>query len=265
LNLLLNVFFGPVANAARATAYQAQTAVGRFSGNVQTAINPQITKTYASGQMEEMHQIIYKGFRLIFFILLILCLPLVVEAPTVLDLWLVEVPEGSVTFLRILLVTLLVQRCYGVLITAISATGNIKKYEITMGALSLTTVPIAYVVLKAGGPPWSVFAVHLAVVVIANISILSVILPAIKMGLKDFLRYAVMRCALVTVLSMVIPLAIKIIFEPSLTVSILNIILTVVSTALLSLTLGLEPEEWSQMKNKIKAVVAKFKKNNHNG
>ena len=265
LNLLLNVFFGPVANAARAAAYQAQTAVGRFSGNVQTAINPQITKTYASGQIAEMHQIVYKGFRLIFFILLILCLPLIVEAPCVLDLWLVDVPEGSVTFLRILLVTLLVQRCYGVLITAISATGNIKKYEITMGALTLTTVPIAYVVLKAGAPAWSVFAVHLAVVVIANITILSVILPAIKMGLIDFLRYAVLRCALVTVLSLVVPLVVKMMFAPSLPVSILNIILTVICTALLSLTLGLEPDERSQMKNKMKTVVAKYMKNNQKG
>ncbi|MCR5573869.1 MAG: lipopolysaccharide biosynthesis protein [Bacteroidaceae bacterium] len=262
LNLLLNVFFGPVANAARATAYQAQIAVGRFSGNVQTAINPQITKTYASGQIEEMHQIIYKGFRLIYFILLILCLPLMVEAPTVLDLWLMEVPEGSVTFLRILLVTLLVQRCYGVMITAVSATGNIKRYEIIMGTLNLTTVPIAYIVLKAGGAPWSVFAVHLAVAVIANIAILGVILPTIKMGLKNFLRFAVMRCALVTVLSLVIPLAIKMTFDSSLFVSILNIILTVFSTVVLCLTLGLELEERSQMKDKINSFVVKFKKKN---
>lgn len=265
LNLLLNVFFGPVANAARAAAYQAQTAVGKFSGNIQTAINPQITKTYASGQIEEMHQIIYKGFRLIFFILLIICLPLIVETPAVLGLWLVEVPEGSVTFLRLLLVTLLVQRCYGVLITAISATGNIKKYQITSGTLTLTIVPIAYIVLKAGGSPWSVFAVQLIIVVISNLVVLGVILPAIKMGLRNFIRYALMRCALVTVLSLVIPIIIKIEFDSSLSVSILNIILTVVCTALLSFTLGLEPEERNQMKTKIKSFVVKFKKKNHNG
>lgn len=263
LNLLLNVFFGPVANAARAAAYQAQTAVGKFSGNIQTAINPQITKTYASGQIEEMHHIIFKGFRLIFFILLIICLPLIVETPAVLGLWLVEVPEGSVTFLRFLLVTLLFQRCYGVLITAVYATGNIRKYEIIMGAMTLTTVPIAYIVLKLGGSPWSVFAVHLIIVIISNIIILGVILPIIKMGLKVFLRYALMRCALVTVLSLIIPFAVKIIFEPCLSISILNIILTVVCTTLLSLTFGLEPAERSQMGNKIKSIMLKSKLFNH--
>ena len=263
LNLLLNVFFGPVANAARAAASQAQEAVGRFSGNIQTAINPQITKTYASGQTEEMHHLIYKGFRLIFFILLIICLPLIVETPAVLGLWLIEVPEGSVTFLRFLLVTLLVQRCYGVLITAVSATGNIKKYQITMGALTLTIVPIAYIILKLGGSPWSVFAVQLIIVVISNIVILGVILPIIKMELKDLLRYALMRCALVTVLSLIIPFAIKMIFEPCLIVSILNIILTVVCTILLCLIFGLESEERCQMENKIKSIMVKSKLFNH--
>lgn len=258
LNLLLNVFFGPVANAARAAAWQAQTAVGRFSGNIQTAINPQITKTYASGQMEEMHQLVYKGVRLVFFILLILCLPLIVEAPTVLGLWLMEVPEGSVMFLRLLLITLLVQRCYGVLITAVSATGDIKKYQIVSGVLSLATVPVAYVVLKLGGAPWSVFAVHLVISIVTNIVVLGVILPIIKMKLRDFLRYALMRCGLVTMLALVVPLVVKMMLEPSLHVSILNIILTVICTTLLCLTLGLELEERCQMRKAVKGFVVKY-------
>ena len=129
--------------------------------------------------------------------------------------------------------------------------------------MTLTIVPIAYLVLKLGGLPWSVFAVQLIIIVISNLVILSVILPIIKMGLKDLLRYAIMRCALVTVLSLIIPIAIKIIFEPSLSVSILNIVLTVVSTTLLSLTLGLEPEERCQMVNKVKSIMVKSKLFNH--
>ena len=265
LNLLLNVFFGPVANAARAAAYQAQTAVGRFSGNIQTAIDPQITKTYASSQIKEMHQLLYQGVRLIYFILLIICVPLIVEAPTVLGLWLMEVPEGSVTFLRLLLITLLIQRCYGPLITAVSATGNIKKYEIIMGAMNLSIVPIAYVVLKLGGLPWSVFAVYLAVVIVSRIVILGIILPIIKMELKDFLRYGLMRCALVTALALVIPFTIKMMFEASLSVSILNMILTVVCTTLLCLTLGVEPEERHQIKKNVKAFMIKYKNSRHHG
>lgn len=259
INILLNLFFGPVANAARATAYQAQTAVGKFASNIQTAINPQITKTYASGQLQEMHRLLFKGVRLIFYILLIICLPLIMEAPTVLNLWLTEVPEGSVTFLRFLLVIILLHQSYGVMVTAVSATGRIKKYEICMGTTMLTIVPIAYFVLKCGGLPWSVFAVHLAVVVIACMIGLRIILPIIGLCIKDFFRYVVVRCMLVLILAMFVPVMIKLLIEPSFLVSILNIGLTVFTTTVLCYLFGLETEERRKVKNKAKAIIAKIK------
>lgn len=259
LNILLNIFFGPVTNAARAAAHQAQTAVGKFASNIQTAINPQITKTYASGQLQEMHQLLFKGVRLIFCILLTICLPLIVEAPTVLGIWLVEVPEGSITFMRFMLVIILIQQSYGVMVTAVSATGNIKKYEICMGGIMLTIVPISYLVLKTGGLPWSVFAVHLIVVIIACVVGLRVILPIIKLRLIDFLRFAVMRCVLVLLLSLFVPAIIKIFVEPSFFVSILNIVLTVISTTILCFTFGLEDDERRKVKNKVRFLAVKLK------
>ena len=151
LNLLLNVFFGPLVNAARATAYHVQAAVANFASNFQMAINPQITKTYASGQLEETHKLIYRSVRLTFCMLLMLCLPLIIETPMVLGLWLMEVPEGSATFLRLLLVIIMIQQSSNALVTAVAATGNIKRYEMTLGTLMLTIVPISYVVLRMGG------------------------------------------------------------------------------------------------------------------
>lgn len=262
INLLLNIFFGPVANAARAASYQAQAAVGKFAGNIQTAIKPQITKTYASGQMQEMHQLVFQGFRLTFFILLIICLPLIIEAPTVLSLWLVEVPEGSVTFLRFLLVTILVQRSYDVLGTAVHATGKIKKYEFTMGALMITIVPIGYLVLKLGGLPWSVFAVHLAVVVVACIINLRIILPLIELRFTDFLKHAVMRSILVLLLSLLVPFLVRWSTEPSLHMSIINILLTVICTTVLSFVFGLETEERRKVLKKIREIIVKNKDKN---
>lgn len=259
LNILLNVFFGPVTNAARAAAHQAQTAVGKFASNIQTAINPQITKTYASGQIQEMHKLISKGMRLIFCILLIICLPLIVEAPTVLGIWLVEVPEGSVTFMRFLLAIILVQQSYGVMVTAVSATGRIKKYEICMGGIMLTIVPIAYLFLRAGCLPWSAFAVHFVVVLIACLVGLRIILPIIELSFTDFLRSVVMRCALVLLLSLFVPIMIKIFIAPSLFASILNIALTVISTTILCFAFGLEAEERRKARNKVNELFAKIK------
>lgn len=264
LDLLLNVFFGPVVNAARATAHYAQGAVGNFASNFQTAINPQIMKTYASEQLKETHQLIFKGSRLTFCLLLTICLPLILETPTVLGLWLKEVPNGSVTFLRLLLVILMIRQSTSVLVTAVAATGNIKKYEITMGGLMLSILPIAYVVLKMGGTPWSVFVVYLVIVIIGYFVSLYIILPLIALSLKDYIKYSIKRCIIVLILSLLVPLFIKIMMGENMLYSILNIILSVLCTSFISFKFGLEALERRAVINKVKTIIAKMKDNNNN-
>ena len=260
LNLLLNVFFGPIVNAARAAAYYAYNAVGNFAANFQTAINPQITKTYASGQLEETHKLIYKSVRLTFCLLIMICLPLIVEASTVLGLWLVEVPQGSATFLRLLLIILTIHQSSNALVTAVAATGKIKRYEIIMGVLMLTIVPISYVVLRMGGAPWSVFVVFLAVVIVAFFLNLYIILPMIQLKLKDYLRYALSRCALVLALSIIAPVIMHLVKVPGLLFSFLNIAVIVISTGVIAYSFGMETEERQIIADKVRGIVAKLKK-----
>ena len=264
LDLLLNVFFGPIVNAARAAAHYAQGAVGNFASNFQMAINPQIMKTYASGQLKKMHQLIYTGTRVTFCMLLTVCLPLLVETPAVLGLWLKEVPEGSVTFLRLMLVILMIRQSTNILVTAIAATGKIRKYEVTISILMLTILPISYVVLKLGGAPWSVFVVYLSVVVISYFTILYIILPQIKLSLKKYVRYAVMRCAIVLLLSLIVPSVVILLVDSGMLVSILNIILMVVSTIVISYYFGLEAKERSNVNYKVKTIIAKIRNNRTN-
>lgn len=260
LNLLLNVFFGPIVNAARAAAYHGYDAVSNFAMNFQTAINPQITKTYASGQLEETHRLIYKSVRLTFCMLLILCLPLIIEAPAILGLWLVEVPEGTATFLRLLLVILMFQQSSNALVTAVAATGRIKRYEISLGALMLTIVPISYLVLRWGGAPWSVFVVFLAVVIVAFFLILYIVLPMIKLRLRDYLRYAISRCVTVSILSLIVPFAMQLIKKESLLFSFLNIAAIVISTIVIAYFFGIDREERHAVTNKVYSMIAKLKK-----
>lgn len=259
LNLLLNVFFGPLVNAARATAYHVQAAVANFASNFQMAINPQITKTYASGQLEETHKLIYRSVRLTFCMLLMLCLPLIIETPMVLGLWLMEVPEGSATFLRLLLVIIMIQQSSNALVTAVAATGNIKRYEMTLGTLMLTIVPISYVVLRMGGAPWSVFVVFLSVVIVAFFLNLYIILPMIKLKLKDYLRYAIGRCAIVLMLSLIAPFVMHLVKVPGLLFSFLNIFVIVICTGVIAYTFGMEKEEKDVVAKKLRGFVAKLK------
>ena len=256
-NMLLNVFFGPVANAAQAAANQAQNAIGQFSRNFQMAINPQITKSFASKQLEEMHLLIFRGSRLTFCLLLLLCLPLIVEAPMVLGLWLKEVPEGTVIFLRFLLVILLVQQTASPLITSIAATGKIKNYEMITGGLMLTIVPIAYVVLKMGGHPWSVFAVYLFISVLTYIVTLHITLRPIHLRIKDYSRNVLQPCALVLVLSLITPGIYKLLTGEGLLLSLLSITITVIATGVLCYTIGLDEDMRNLIKEKVLKIAGK--------
>lgn len=257
LNILLNVFFGPAVNAARAAAAQAQGAVGNLASNFQLAINPQITKTYATRQLKKTHLLIFKSSRLNFCLLLTVCLPLIVETPQVLGIWLKEVPDGSVVFLRLLLIILMVQQYYSPLATAVAATGRIKKYEMIVSGLMLTVMPVSYVVLKMGGAPWSVFVAYLCIVSLAYAANLFIVLPMLKLRLIKYVIYAVKPCATVLLLSLIVPVSMKLLIEPSLLMSLLTIFLTVISTATLSYIFGLDDEERHLIASKIKKIFGR--------
>lgn len=260
LNILLNLFFGPVVNAARSTAYYVQGAIGNFAQNFQKAMDPQIMKTYASGQLAVTHRLIFKATRLTFCLLFILCLPLIAETHTVLGLWLKEVPEGSATFLRLLLMALMVEQISTALVTALAATGNIKKYESILGIIMISILPISYVVLKMGGAPWSVFVVYLIIIVMAFFVILHITLPPLELHLTDYIRNAILPCAMVFFPSLIVPLVMKMLLEPSLLSSIINIALTVISTTVICFTLGLQADEKEEVMIRVRKITAKMRR-----
>lgn len=257
LNMLLNVFFGPIANAAQAAASQARNAIGQFSRNFQMAINPQITKTYAAKQLEEMHLLIFRGSRLTFCLLLMLCLPLAVEAPMVLALWLKEVPEGTAGFLRLLLVVLIAQQIASPLIAGVAATGNIKKYQIVSGGLMIFIVPAAYVVLKMGGAPWTVFVVYLLISVLAYIATIHIVLPQIHMKMKDYTLHVLKPCSLVLLISLITPAIMKQLTDTGIWQSLLTIAITVISTGILCYTIGIDKEMRVMIKEKLLKIIGK--------
>lgn len=160
----------------------------------------------------------------------------------VLDLWLKEVPEGTAGFLILLLAVLIVQQMGSPLIAAVSATGNIKKYQIISGGLMITVVPAAYIVLKMGGAPWMVFAVYLVISILAYIATIRIVLPQIQMDLKDYSFHVLRPCAFVLFLSLITPVIMKQLTGSGILFSLLNIAITVVITGVLCFTLGIDKE-----------------------
>ena len=153
LNILLNIFFGPVVNAARGIAFQVKSLVTSFAGNVQIAATPQIIKYYAAGDLEKMKILLFKSSRISYYLLFLVALPILLEMKYLLALWLTEVPEYTVLFARLIVINILVDCMSGTIIPAVQATGKIKVYQIAVGTTLLLAVPLSYLFLKLGFPP----------------------------------------------------------------------------------------------------------------
>ena len=158
-NILLNLFGGPVVNAARAIANQVLQAVNSFVENFMVALRPQITKSYASGDRDYMMTLIYQGSRYSYYMMLILCLPIFVSTNYILHLWLMTVPDHTVFFVQLTLVFTMIESISGTLITAQMATGRIRDYQLVVGGLQILNLPISYIILKLGGVPETILFV----------------------------------------------------------------------------------------------------------
>ncbi len=148
VDVLLNVFFGVLLNAAKGVCNQVQGAVMQFVNVFQTAVNPQLIKSVAEKDYNRNHSLLIQGTRFSFFLLLIISVPLVVCTDELLSLWLVEVPDYSAIFIRLTLACLWVESMSTYLSTNIMATGDIKNFQIIVGGMKLMVLPLSYVFLK---------------------------------------------------------------------------------------------------------------------
>ncbi len=192
-NILLNIFGGPSANAARGIAYQVRSAVTTFIGNIQTAANPHSVKLYAQKKAEELFTVIYTTSRVAFFIILIVCLPVFAYTEPLLKVWLGEVPEHSAGFVKLILLFLLVRVFHGPLDTLFKATGKIKAYQIVDSAILLLTIPLSYLLLKTGFALESVFIVMAVVELINLVAILCVAKKTAQLRIAEYLEKVMVR------------------------------------------------------------------------
>lgn len=158
-NIIINLFCGPTVNAARGIAFQVNNAIQGFVSNFMTALNPQITKSYAAKNYTYMMTLIFQGARLSFYMLLLLSLPIIINTHYLLTLWLNTVPEHTVLFVRLVLIFAMSESISGPLITAMLATGNIRNYQIIVGGLQMLNLPTSYILLSLGAIPETVLIV----------------------------------------------------------------------------------------------------------
>ncbi len=188
VNIIINFFCQPLVNSARAIAMQIRNAVVQFSTNFQVAVNPQIVKSYAEKDMDYMLKLIYKSCKFSFFLLLLIICPLITHTETILSIWLGQVPEHSVLFVRLVMIMILSDAYYEIMNQGAKATGNIKNFRIITSAVSLTNLPIAYYSLSCGLKPEFTICITIVLNVAVLITQLLILKKQIFINPKSFIK-----------------------------------------------------------------------------
>lgn len=255
LNMLLNVFFGPVVNAARGIAIQVQSAVQQLVANFQMAINPQITKSYATQEFDRMHSLMFRSTRFSFFLLYILTLPILLEIDFILQIWLGQVPENAALFTRIMICISMSYTFANPCMIANQATGNVKKYQTCVSTVILMILPISYILLKIGAPAYSVFLVQLTMELIAQIPRIYILRRDIKLPIYAHFVNVYIPILKVVVIASILPMFSHMLISNLVLRFIVTIVVSVFSCAATIYYIGMTENEKVFIKNKIKKLA----------
>lgn len=193
LNFIINIFFGPAINAARGVAFQVQGAINQFVTNINTAVNPQIVKRYSVGEVESMFRLVFFASKVSFLLLLFISMPIIVDAPYILEVWLKEVPDQAVLFTRLMLIYMLtIAVVYSVNMSA-QASGNIKSVQIAEGTIILMNIPAVLILFYMGMPAYTSFLSMIFFSILAFMARLVILSKTIHFPVKEYVKEVVSR------------------------------------------------------------------------
>lgn len=201
VNILLNVFCGPAVNAARGITSQVTNAVTMFVTNFMQAVNPQITKSYSSGDLKEMHRLIFKSSRFSFYLMLILGLPLMKSVDYILGLWLISVPEYTAIFIQLLLVFCLMDCIVQPLMTGLVAEGNIRIYVIMLFIFNIGNVAFSFAALRFGISPEYVYVISIIMEIGIMLSRILLSRKAYRLRIRSFCKEVLCKVLFVSVIT----------------------------------------------------------------
>ena len=259
VNIVINMFCGPAVNAARGIAMQVNNAVAGFVTNFMTALNPQITKSYASGDREYMMTLIFQGARLSFYMLLLLSLPILMNTHYILVLWLKLVPEHAVTFVQLMLVFAMSESISNPLVTAMLASGRIRNYQIVVGGLQMMNLPISYVCLRMGLMPESALIVAICISQCCLAARLYMLRGMIGLSSIRYIKKVYLNVLAVAVLSVIAPILLSVYMTDSFLSFVAISLVTMASTLVVEFYIGCNNEERAFVVDKVRSITKKLK------
>jgi O-antigen/teichoic acid export membrane protein len=258
VNIILNSFFGPLVNASRGIAYQVNSAVDQFVQNFMTATRPQIIKYYSTGENEKMLKLIFQSSKLSFFLLFILSMPILLETNYVFILWLKLVPDYAVIFTRLVIISLLINSLSYPLITGAQATGDIKKYQLTIGLVAFLNLPISYLFLKIGFPAQSVFFVTVVFSIIYLVLRLVLLKELIGLSRIAYLKEVILPVSITATTAYIIPLIISNYLPESFLRFAIVVIIGFIISIFSIFFIGMSLIERNMLKEQMKKLSSKF-------
>jgi O-antigen/teichoic acid export membrane protein len=217
--------------------------VSSFSQNFSTALQPQIVKTYSAGEKERMFRLIADGARITWFLLFLFVLPLALEMPFVLALWLKNPPEYTVIFARLAVIDALINSISLPLMTAARAPGKMKLYEVVLGNIQLICFGCTWLVLALGAPAYSVMLISIVTSVAMFIARLIIVRRLLSLSIRSFFHKAVLPAGGVTLCAVIVPVGFFILLDPSFLRLCIIVATSIVSTGLWFYVIGLDRVE----------------------
>lgn len=256
VDLILNYFCGTVLNAAKGISNQVMGAVTAFSNNFMIALNPQITKSYAQGDLQYMINLVFKGARFSYLLLFFLSLPIILNADYIMHLWLRHVPEYAVPLAQLSLVTAMIASLSNPLVVAQNATGNVRDYQIVVGGLQLLNLPLCYVALRMGLSPITIMVVAIIVELVSLVARL-VMIPRYIREFSPFLyvREVLFKIVVVSVAASIIPLVLCSFLNKGFATFVIVSLTCCFSVLSFALLLGCTKSERKMIWGKINSII----------
>lgn len=256
-NILLNLFFGPAVNGAQAIATKVNAVVANFVQNFMVAINPQITKSYAAGDKENMFKLVFQGGRFSFYLILLLSLPIILNTHYILVIWLKLVPEYTVVFIQLILILEMCESLSHTMVTAILAEGNIKKYMLIVGGLQMLNVPINLLFFHLGAEPYIIYIIAILISQICLLFRLIILHKQMGLNIKLYLKTVYIDVIKVSFLAIIVPYIFSIYFSNTFLSFIIVSFVSILSVVIVEYYIGCSYKERDYLKMKVLLLMHK--------
>lgn len=249
VNILMNMFFGVALNAARGVASTVDNVVQGFVRNFMVALNPQITKSYAAGDLDYMHRLIFMGSKYSYFLMLFFFIPISLETRTILTLWLKIVPDYAVVFTQLTLMSTMSLTLGNTMIPAVQATGKIRNYTIVMGLMALTNFPLTWVAFALGASPTWAYVIYFLIFFSMVFVRLHIVKRLVGLSVRAYVHNVLLKVARVTVIAYILPLGILFLQVDSILRLVEICLVSVISSLLTIYLIGLSDFERKYVKD----------------